>query len=77
MHSPVLATAVHGDRSFLEPNESCCIEMFSCVHRTNDARERVELPLLAAHQWLSFEERNDLRQQVFPPAHDEHQGGVA
>jgi hypothetical protein len=51
--------------------------MRSFRHRLDDACEGDELSLLTADQRLSFEERDDLRQKIDPPAHDEHQRGVA
>jgi hypothetical protein len=50
--------------------------MNSVGHRPNDVGEGSEVSLLRAHEGLRFEEGDDLRQQVFPFAHDVHQRGV-
>ena len=77
MHFPVLAATVHGEGQLLQVSEPSISQMLTDVHRSNYLSEDGELLLLAAHQRFSFEERDDLCQEVVPPAHNEHQRGVA
>jgi hypothetical protein len=76
MHAAVPAASVHGDGDPPNGSEPLLIEMFATGHRSNDGGERDELLLLCAQKRMSFEERNHLRQEVIPIAHDVHQRGV-
>jgi hypothetical protein len=68
--STIPTASVHGERVVDERTEPDRSEVRASLHRANDASE---VSLLRAQEGLSFEEGDDLRQQVFPFANDEHQ----
>jgi hypothetical protein len=76
MHSAVPAASIHGERGGSECIEAFGVEVLPSSHRPDDAGECREVLTLRAQKGLSFEERNDPRQQVVPLADDQHQRGV-
>jgi hypothetical protein len=70
MYSSIPAASVHGERLGHERIEALGSEMCSSGHRSDDAGECEEVSLLRAQDRLRLEEWDDLRQQVFPLAHN-------
>ena len=77
MHSPIPTATIHGEGQRLQASETSFSQMLPVSHRPNYLGEDEELLLLAAHKRVSFKERDDLCQEIVPPAHNEHQRGVA
>jgi hypothetical protein len=73
VHSSVPTASIHGERFGCESGEPFVSEVLTVSHRSDDAGEGEEVSLFRAQEGLRFEEGDDLRQQVFPFANDEHQ----
>ena len=76
MNPSVTTPTIHGECRRLESRKSLRSQMVSRFHRSDDPGESLEFHTLPAEQGLSFEERDDLGQEVTPLAHHQHQGGV-
>ena len=73
VRSPVPTSSIHGDGLRGQREEPFGSEMDSLIHCPHNAGEGQEVLLLRAQEGLRFEEGDDLRQQVFPFANNEHQ----
>ena len=76
MHPPVAPTAVHGESQRPQCDEALLGAMQTRRHRSDDLSEDDEVALLRAEEWLRLEERDHLRQKVFPTPYHQHQRGV-
>ena len=62
VHSKVATASVHGERHVYQRGEALVREVFSSVHRADNAGEGEEVSLLRAQEGLRLEEWDDPRQ---------------